>query len=92
DSAAGQVLTQAGEALGVTVATLAMILNIDLYVVGGSVAKSGDLLLEPARRTVPRYAFESVAASVNIVATNLWADGAILGAGWLARQAINPSL
>ncbi len=40
------------EALGITIASLAMILNIDLYVIGGSVASLADVLLEPAREIV----------------------------------------
>jgi glucokinase len=79
-------MTQAGEALGIAVASLAMILDIELYVIGGSVAKSGDLLLGPARQIVPDYAFESVASQVRIVPAALGDDGPILGCGWLARQ------
>jgi len=88
DPLALQVMTEAGEALGVAVATMAMIMDIDLYVVGGSVAKSGDMLLAPARRIVPKYTHESVGSRVRIVATELHEDGPILGCGWLARQAI----
>lgn len=86
DPTAVAVLTQAGEALGAAIATLAMIVNIDLYVVGGSVAKCGDLLLSPARRTAPRHAFASVAAHLRIVASGLDTDAPILGCAWLARQ------
>jgi glucokinase len=88
DPLALQVMENAGEALGLVVAALAMILNIDLYVVGGSVAKSGDLLLEPARRIVPRYSFQSVSAQVRIVVAGRGDDGPILGCSWLARQAL----
>jgi glucokinase len=84
---ARQVMKEAGEALGVAIAWMAMVLDISLYVVGGSVAKSGDLLLEPARRTVPQCSYPSVSARVRIVATELGEDGPILGCGWLARQA-----
>ncbi len=88
DELALKVMTQAGEALGVTVASLAMILDIGLYVIGGSVAKAGDLLLDPARRIVPAYAFESIASHVRIVTAALGGDGPILGCGWLAHQAL----
>ena len=52
-----EIMNDAGEALGIAVATMAMTLDIELYVFGGSVPKCGDTLLEPARRTVPRYCF-----------------------------------
>jgi len=87
DTVARQVLTDAGEALGLAVATLAMILNIDLFVIGGSVAKAGELLLAPARQTVSRYAFRSVSSGVRIVASTLGDDAPILGCGWQARSA-----
>jgi len=86
DRLAMQVMAEAGDALGAAIASLAMILDIDLYVVGGSVAKAGDLLLEPARQGVPRYSHRSVAARVRIVPTALGDDGPLLGCGWLARQ------
>lgn len=88
DAVANAVITLAGEALGAAIATLAMIVNIDLYVVGGSVAKCGEFLLTPARQTVPRHAFASVAARVRVVASGLDTDAPILGCAWLARQQI----
>lgn len=88
DPIAVAVLTQAGEALGAAIATLAMIVNIDLYVVGGSVAKCGELLLAPARQAVPRHAFASVASHIRIVASGLDTDAPILGCAWLARQQV----
>jgi glucokinase len=87
DPIAREVFQDAGDALGAGVATMAMMLDVDLYVIGGSVAKAGDLLLEPARRGVPKYSFRSVGARVQIVATALGDDGPILGCAWLARQA-----
>jgi glucokinase len=89
DALAQQVMVEAGQALGVAIASLAMILDIELYVVGSSVAKAGDLLLDPARRMVPRCSFRSVGARVRIVTTALWDDGPILGCGQLARQVLS---
>jgi glucokinase len=87
DPVALQIMTEAGEALGIAVASTAMMLNIELYVIGGSVAKTGNLLIEPARRTVPRFCFRAVGARVQIIASELGDDGPILGCGWLARHA-----
>jgi glucokinase len=70
------------------IATLAMTLDIDCYVIGGSVAHCGDLFFAPARRTVPRYSFKSVSERVRIVGNQLDTDGALLGCAWLARQAL----
>lgn len=88
DPLAVKILVEAGEALGVAVASMAMILNIELYVIGGSVYKCGDLFLNPARKMVPHYSFQSVSQGVRIVATELDTDGPILGCAWQARQLI----
>lgn len=86
DGVARRVMDQAGEALGVLVATLAMTLDIELYVIGGSVVKAGDLFLEPARQTMPFYTFQSIGSRVRLAPAALGDDGPILGCGWLARQ------
>jgi glycyl-radical enzyme activating protein/glucokinase-like ROK family protein len=88
DELARQVMEEAGSALGAAVATLAMILDVDLFVIGGSVVKAGDLLLEPARRAVPRHCYRSVGCAVRIVATEIGEDGHLLGCGWMARHAL----
>lgn len=91
DPLARMVMDQAGEALGIATATLAMVLNIDLFVIGGSVAKSGDLLLEPARKALQHHCYRSVGCEIRIVPTELAEDGAILGCAWLAREALRNS-
>jgi glucokinase len=86
DPLAVKIIVEAGEALGVAIASMAMMVNIDLYVIGGSVYRCGDLFLEPARKMVPHYSFQSVSQNVQIVATALDTDGPILGCAWQARQ------
>lgn len=81
-----QVLHEAGEALGAAIASLAMILDIELYVIGGSVVKAGDLLLNPARQSLYQYAFKSVAERLRIAPSAMGDDAPILGCGWMARQ------
>lgn len=86
DPIAGQAMREAGEALGIAVANIAMTVNVDLFVIGGSVVKSGDLLLAPAREAVCGYCFASVSSHVRILPTALGDDGPILGCAFLARQ------
>jgi len=90
DELAQQVMVEGGEALGVAIASVAMVLDIDLFVIGSSVARAADLLLEPARRTLPTCSYASVSARTRIQVTQLWDDGPILGCGWLARQGVCP--
>ncbi len=86
DPCAQQVMIQAGEALGKAVSMTTMMLNIDLFVIGGSVAKAGDLIIEPARRKLDDHTYGSVGCGVKIVASDLDTDGPILGCAWLARN------
>jgi glucokinase len=88
DPLASRIMQEAGEALGIMVATMAMTLDIELFVFGGSVSKAGDLLFEPARRTVPLYAFQSVSSRVRIQPSQLGDDGPLLGCAWLARHSL----
>ena len=86
DEIARAVLRSAGRALGIAIASLAMTLNIERFVIGGSVAGAGDLLLAPARKTLTDYAFAAVSARIKVVPSTLGEAAPILGAAWLARH------
>jgi len=62
-----------------------MTVNIELFVIGGSVASAGDLLLDPARESLKSYCFEEVAAKIRVSASTLGEDAALLGAAFMAR-------
>jgi glucokinase len=87
DHAALQVMAEAGGALGRAVATLAMVVDVELYVIGGSVANAGELLLAPAREAAPHHCYRSVGARLRLVEHELGEDGPILGCADQARQA-----
>ena len=85
DATALQVLREAGRALGIAIASMAMTVNIEQFVIGGSVAGAGDLLLDPARKSLKGYCFEEVAAKIRVTASSLGEDAALLGAAFMAR-------
>jgi glucokinase len=91
DPLAKKIMMEAGEAVGIAVATMAMILDIELYVFGGGVSKSGDLLLTPARLTVPKYSFRTVGPHVRLMISELGDAAPILGCGYQCRQKITKS-
>ena len=88
DEIAQRVFERAGRALGAGIATIAMTMDISTFVLFGSVVKAGDLLLEPARRAVPRYSHKSISARVKIMPGELGNDAGILGAAWGAKEKI----
>ena len=86
DELALKLLRSAGHALGIAIASLAMTLNIEQFVIGGSVVQAGDLLLEPARESLKEYSFKAVSARLRVVESTLGEDAPILGAAWMARN------
>jgi glucokinase len=89
DKLALQIVTDAGEALGIAVGSLSLILDIELYVVGGSVAKAGNMILQPAREILDYYCLQSIADHIRIEPVSLGDDGPILGCAWFAKNALN---
>lgn len=86
DEIARMALREAGRALGIAIASLAMTLNIERFVIGGGVVRAGDLLLGAARASLKDYSFPAVSARIQVVASAIGEDAPILGAAWLARQ------
>ncbi len=86
DSMAIRILNEAGHALGIAVASMTMMMNIEQFVIGGSVAGAGELLLGAARKSLRQYAFKAVSAKVKITASELGEDAPLLGCAWMARE------
>jgi glucokinase len=87
DVMARQVLTEAGEWLGVGLANAINLLNPEMVALGGGVAlDAGELLLAPARRVIRQRAFASAADSARVVLGVLGNDAGLIGAARLAWQ------
>jgi glucokinase len=84
DSLALEVISQAATYLGVGMVNLVNVFNPEMIIVGGGVAKMGELLLEPARQVVRERAFKLAAGAVRIVPAQLGEDAAVLGAAVFA--------
>ena len=86
DSLASEVILEAATYLGIGMVNLVNIFNPEMIVVGGGMAKMGDLLLEPARQVVRERAFSLSAQAVRIVSAQLGDNSGVLGAAIFARQ------
>ena len=64
------------------------LLNPSLVIIGGGMEIAGDLLFEPIKNTVKKFAFEEPASSVKIVPTFLGEDAIVLGAAALAAREV----
>lgn len=62
------------------------LLNPERVSIGGTLARTGDLLLDPIREGVERCAIPSAAASVEIVPGSLGEDADVVGAMAVAAE------
>jgi predicted NBD/HSP70 family sugar kinase len=86
DAKAVETLTGIGEHLGSGIGSLVNLFNPELIVVGGYMAAAGDVLLDPLREAVNRYAIQSAAQVVRITAGVLGDRAEVLGALELAAR------
>lgn len=87
DMYANEVWQRAGSFLGIGVANILTSVGVKRVVIGGGVAKAGDLLLDPIREEVKKRVFLMPVDKVDIVTAELGTDAGIVGmAAWSARQ------
>jgi glucokinase len=88
-STARAIFTHAGTLLGRALAGLICVLNPEAIVVGGGVAKAGDLLLDPIRAEITRrtVVFTPARGGVDVLRSSLDGHaGAIGAAAWSMRS------
>jgi glucokinase-like ROK family protein len=83
DPLALQVVGEAGRHLGVVIAGLLNVLNPARVIIGGGLARLGELLLEPLRQVVRSRTFVSSMEASSIVASELGARAVAVGAATL---------
>jgi predicted NBD/HSP70 family sugar kinase len=86
DSGARRAITDAGRVLGRSVAAIVNAFNPELVIVGGKLSAAGDVLLDPLREAVNRYAIPSAAEDVRITRGVLGDRAEVLGALELAAR------
>ncbi len=86
DPDARAVVAEAGRALGAAVVNVLHLYNPQLVVIGGGVAKMGDLLLDPIRAAVAAHAIPAIRRDVPIVPAALGDLVGVLGAAALVLQ------
>ncbi len=94
DELALQVVREAAEYLGITVAGLLNLNNPRLVVLGGGITRVGKGLMEPLQATVRRRTIMSSISAAEIVASPLGSRAVAMGASTLMLQAAfhNPAL
>ncbi|MGD8752213.1 MAG: ROK family transcriptional regulator [Anaerolineales bacterium] len=80
DLLAQEIVTEAGEYLGIAIANLINLINPSVVVVGGGVAQMGDLLLEPIRYTAEKRSLQAASQAARITTAVLGRRSTSMGA------------
>jgi len=87
DAIALQLWEDIGEELGSALASVVWVINPDIIVIGGGVAKAGELIFDPVRRAVRGRTSEVIHRNLRIVPAALGNDAGIIGNAILALEA-----
>ncbi|WP_149204411.1 ROK family transcriptional regulator [Actinotalea subterranea] len=86
DTATLRVLEDAGLAAGRALAGVVNLINPEVVVVGGPLAELGEILLDPVRRGISRYAMPLASETTTVVMSSLGARAEALGAAALVLR------
>jgi len=83
DEVAKRIVSRAGYYLGLTMSTLAIILNPQRFIIGGGVSKAGEILFQPVREAFAKHTPPSMQEGVDIVPAILGNNAGVVGAAAL---------
>jgi len=86
DEMAQVMMERTGMFLGIALATVVNLLNVEMVVLGGGVMAAGDLILKPTIKETRRRAFPPSFNSCEIVIAKLGRSAGMIGAALLARD------
>lgn len=86
DEMAQVMMERTGMFLGIAIAAVVNLLNVEMVVMGGGVMEAGDLILKPTIKETRRRAFPPSFNSCEIVIAKLGPSAGVIGAALLARD------
>ena len=75
--------------LGVGLANLANLLNVELMVIGGQVSEAWGLFIDPTRRELKEMALGAMGKRVKVEKARCGDDAGILGAVYLVKRELD---
>jgi glucokinase len=87
DEMAQVMMERTGMFLGIALAAVINLLNVEMIVMGGGVLEAGDLILKPTVKEARRRAFPPSFNSCEIVIARLAPSAGLIGAALMARDA-----
>ncbi|GJF34730.1 hypothetical protein KNE206_74300 [Kitasatospora sp. NE20-6] len=91
DPIARAAFDRAARALAAGIAATATLVEIDTVVIGGGVARSGDLFLQPLRHHLAAYATLPFTDGMTVAPARLGTDAGLVGAAALAMHHTHPA-
>jgi glucokinase len=88
DPTARQLWAVIGRELGVALANVVWLLNPDSLVIGGGVAKAGELIFEPVRQTIQSVTMPTFFENLRIVPAALGNDAGVIGSASIALDSV----
>jgi predicted NBD/HSP70 family sugar kinase len=86
-----RAISDAGREIGIAIAGLCNLINPERVVVGGVLSRAGDLVLDPIRASIRRYAVQAASESVEVVPAVFVERAELLGCLALALRSSNPA-
>ncbi len=86
DKVAIDVFKDVGMYLGIGLANVASLLNIERIIIGGGVAKAGELILRPARETLAKMTLKVPGNTIQVLPSALGEKAGIIGAAYLVMS------
>ena len=86
DPVAKRIFTIMGERIGFGLASVVNLLNPEKIIIGGGVADSGDILLNPIRETIKNRAMAVAGSAVEVVPAQLGNTAGVVGASLLIES------
>lgn len=77
---------RAGRALGIAIASVKSLCDVEVVAIGGGVSQVGDLLFDPLRATLERHAGLEFTKRVRVVPAALGQDAGLVGAAALVHR------
>jgi predicted NBD/HSP70 family sugar kinase len=84
-----RALSDAGREIGIAIAGLCNLINPERVVIGGLLSRAGDLVLDPIRGSIRRYAIQAAAGRVEVVPAVFVERAELLGSLALALRSSN---
>jgi glucokinase len=86
DETADRIVKRAAFYLGKSMATLAITINPNRFVIGGGVSKAGDVILKPVQEVFQKFAPAKAQENVDIVIAKLGNNAGVIGAAGLSLR------